>query len=180
MPEPDTRIVTIADRPDLADVVTGWLWHEFWRQDGHSLADTRRAVAASAVRSGVPQCFVLLVRGQPVGTASLTAEDLDERPDLTPWLAGVYIVPEARGQGYVRHLLAAFETACRTAAIKTAWLYTNTAEPIYLRAGWRVVEAIQRPGKPAVTLMRRDVPDERAGSSQGGSRNASPSRGQGG
>ena len=92
----------------------------------------------------------------PAGTATLATKDLAERPDLTPWLAGVFVIPEARGRGYVRRLLAAFDGACRAASIRTAWLYTNTAERVYLRGGWQVAETIHRQGKLPTTLMRRD------------------------
>lgn len=150
-------IVKIVDRPDLVQTVADWLWQEFWRQDGYSLADTHLAVAASIARLGPQQTFVLLVDGEPVGTASLTAEDLDERPGLTPWLAGVFVIPEARGRGYATRLIGAVEAACRAASVPVLWLYTNTAERMYAGAGWRVVEVVPRQGRCPVTVMRRDL-----------------------
>jgi GNAT superfamily N-acetyltransferase len=114
-------------------------------------------VAASVSSSGPPQTFVLLVDDRPVGTASLVAHDLDERPDLTPWLAGVFVVPEARGRGHVVHLIQAVEVACRSAGVGTVWLHTADAERVYARAGWYTVEVIQREGRRPVTLMRRDL-----------------------
>jgi len=60
----------------------------------------------------------------------------------------------------VKHLLAAFDKACRAASIRTAWLYTNTAERVYLRGGWHVAEIVQRHGKRPTTLMRRDFTSE--------------------
>lgn len=149
-------IVSIADHPDLAPTVASWLWHAFSRDDDRPLADIEALVAAATCRQGVPQCFVLLADGIPVGTASLARHDLDERPDLTPWLAGVLVLPQARGRGYARQLVAAVETACAASAIPTAWLYTHTAEPLYARAGWRRVEIVKRAGKPDVSLMRKD------------------------
>lgn len=150
-------IITTADRPDLVPTVACWLWHEFWRHDGYTPEQTQAVVAASLARSGPPQTFVLLVDGEPIGTATLAAEDLDERPDLTPWLAGVFVVPEARGRGYVAHLIAAVEAVCRAASITTVWLYTNTAEHVYTRAGWHTADTVPRHGKRPVTLMRRDL-----------------------
>jgi GNAT superfamily N-acetyltransferase len=78
----------------------------------------------------MPRTFILLANSEPVGTASLAAHDLDERPDLTPWLAGVFVVPHARGRGYAAHLISAVEQEARIASISTLWLYTNTAERI--------------------------------------------------
>ena len=98
------EIVRIAERPDLVPMVAQWLWDEWHLDAGDSLEAIRNAVAASST-SGPPQTFVLLVDNRPVGTSSLVAHDLDERPDLTPWLAGVLVIPEARGRGHVIHLI---------------------------------------------------------------------------
>ena len=151
------QIVRIADRPDLVPLVAQWLWDE-WHQDaGDTFESLRDAVAASVSPSGPPQTFVLLVDDQPVGTASLVAHDLDERPHLTPWLAGVLVVPQARGQGHAIHLIQAVEVACRSAGVGTVWLHTADAERVYARAGWHTVEVVQRQGRRPVTLMRRDL-----------------------
>ena len=149
-------ITTIRQRPDLLPVAAEWLWREWWRARGQTLDQTRAVYADCYAEIGPPQMFVLLSGEMLVGTATLARKDLEERPDLTPWLAGVFVIPEARGRGYVSHLLRAFDEACRAAAIEKAWLYTNTAERVYLRAGWAVAEIIQRHNKLPTTLMRRD------------------------
>lgn len=150
-------VTTIARRPDLLPVVAEWLWREFWQHSGHSLEQTQAIYAECCAEIGPPQTFVLLADGTPVGTATLARRDLEGRPDLTPWLAGVFVAPDARGRGYVRHLLAAFDDACRAASITAAWLYTSTAEQVYLRNGWQVVGIIQRKDKEPTTLMWRDL-----------------------
>lgn len=153
-------VTTIARRLDLVPTVADWLWREWWRRTGRTLEEAEAVYAACRAEVGAPQTLVLLSGGTPIGTATLARHDLEERPDLTPWLAGVFVVPEARGRGHVGHLLTAFDEACRAASIKTAWLYTNTAVLLYLQAGWRVAEVIQRSGKLPTTLMRRDFPIE--------------------
>jgi hypothetical protein len=130
--------------------------HEWGNRSGHPLTRTRDEIARSTSRLGPQQTFVLLADGVPVGTSSLVVHDLDERPDLTPWLAGVLIVPEARRRGYVIPLIQAVEAASVAAAIPRLWLHTEHAEGIYAKAGWERVEVVQREGKSAVTLMRRD------------------------
>jgi N-acetylglutamate synthase-like GNAT family acetyltransferase len=150
-------IVRTVDRPDLVPIVAEWLWREFWQPGGFTLEQTRKSVAASLTRLGLPQCFVLLIDGKPIGTASLAASDLEERPDLTPWLASVFIIPEARGRSLVTHLIEAVEAECRAASVPTLWLFTNTAERVYARAGWHSVETVRRQNKPSVILMRRNL-----------------------
>ena len=99
-------------------------------------------------------CWLITNRS---GTASLVAHDLDERPNLTPWLAGVLVIPEERGRGHVIHLIQAVEVACRSAGVGTVWLHTTDAERVYTRAVWHTAEVIQRRGRSLVTLMRRDL-----------------------
>lgn len=153
---PKLSVTTLGRRPDLLPIIADWLWREFWQQDGALLAETRAIYAECTAETGAPQTFILLSDETPIGTATLARHDLDERPDLTPWLAGVFIAPASRGHGRVKHLLHAFDDACRAAAIDTSWLYTLSAARIYASSGWTEVETVARPGKAPVTLMRRD------------------------
>jgi len=149
-------IVTTAERPDLAPVIASWLWVAFERAKGRSLAQTIEVVQRSVTASFMPRTLVLLIDGRPVGTASLTARDLEERPELTPWLADVVVEPDWRGQGLAALLIGAVEDECRKSSIRRLWLYTDKAENVYARAGWRTVETIEHGGKPCA-LMRRDL-----------------------
>jgi GNAT superfamily N-acetyltransferase len=122
-----TSIVSTSERPDLVPVVAGWLWNAFWRGDGYSLEQVLDVVGTSVLAGAMPRTFILLADGEPVGTASLVAHDLDERPDLSPWLAGVFAEPHARSRGYEGRLVAAVEREARAASIPTLWLYTKAA-----------------------------------------------------
>ena len=66
----------------------------------------------------------------------------------------MFVVPEARGQGYAAKLVSAVEEEARRQSISTLWLYTNTAERIYARLGWRTVETILHDGKPSALMLR--------------------------
>jgi GNAT superfamily N-acetyltransferase len=162
-PTPTTRIVTLAERPDLLPTLARWL------RDHHAphepLARFTACLARRLASLGPEQCFVLLATpgpdGTPLGTASLTLRGLEERPDLTPWLSNVFVVPEFRGRGHARRLVAAVEHAARAAAIPTLWLYTRAAERLYAPLGWRPAGSALLAGEP-VTLMRRDLAPEPA------------------
>ncbi len=156
----DLTVTTVRERPDLLPVVAEWMWRQWWREQGRTLEQTQAIYAECVAEVGAPQTFVLLEGDRPVGTITLARKDLEERPDLTPWLAGVFTVPERRGRGYFRLLLAGFEEACRAASVETAWLVTNTAEQIYLKTGWETAEVIHRPNGDSFTLMRRAIPQK--------------------
>ena len=151
-------IVSTSNRPDLAAVTARWRWEAFFRKRGQSFEEV--LAAAQRVASddqAMPRTFVLLLDGEPIGTASLVADDLDKRPDLTPWLAGVFVVPSMRKQGHAARLITAVEQAAAKAGFAALWLYTNTAEPVYARAGWERIETLQHNNQP-YAVMRRTLP----------------------
>ncbi|MGF3024504.1 GNAT family N-acetyltransferase [Methylobacterium aquaticum] len=150
-------IVTTAERPDLAPLTGRWRWEAFRQEEDDSLAEMMAAQAAGAAGPGpMPRTFVLLDDDEPVGMASLVAHDLDPRPDLTPWLAGVFVAPQARGRGHAVRLVAAVEADAAALGIATLWLYTRSAEALYARIGWRNVETFAYRGR-MYALMRRDL-----------------------
>ena len=153
-------VTTLRERPDLLPIVAEWLWHQWWERLGRTLKQTEAIYAECIAEIGAPQTFILLEGDEPIGTVTMARRDLDERPHLTPWLAGVFVIPDRRGRGYIRLLFAEFEKACRAASVDTAWLFTSTAERVYLRAGWETVELIHRPGEKSVVLMRRAIRPE--------------------
>lgn len=148
------RIVTLRERPDLIPVVANWLWDAFWQPDGHPLEEVRDILRECVAEHGTPQSFVLLAHGLPCGTASFVAADLDIRDDIGPWLAGVYVVPDARGQGCARRLVAVVEEAARQSGHAALHLYTHDAQALYLKLGWQVLEETRDKRRP-VTIMRR-------------------------
>lgn len=149
-------IVSTAERPELAEVSARWRWEAFFREREPLEEVVARAQRTAATDAVMPKTFVLLVDGVPSGTASLVAHDLDERPDLTPWLAGVVVPPELRGRGHVMPLIRAVEDAAIAAGFGTVWLYTRTAERVYARAGWEDAGPVEHNGK-AYRLMRRSL-----------------------
>lgn len=149
-------LVTLADRPDLAGPVARWLWEEWGRKKGRPFERTLGMVASRSARCGLEQCLVALEDGRPVGTASLVAEDADSRPDLSPWLASVFVAAEARGRGWGRVLVTAVECAARSSGFATLWLFTGGAAPLYAGLGWRDAGTVLDHGRP-YALMRRDL-----------------------
>ena len=150
------RIVTLAERPDLVPVVAAWQTHAFPDEETEAAALARVSAQVAAV--GPDQVFVLLAGEGPAGTASLVRQDLPARPDLTPWLASVYVAPTYRGRGYAASLVAAVEAAAKNAAIRTLWLFTASEKRLYARFGWIEVGHEVDAGKQ-VTLMRRELDD---------------------
>jgi GNAT superfamily N-acetyltransferase len=147
-------IVAVSAQPGLAPLVAGWLLDAF----RHPASPTLEGMTARilAPRIGPAETFVLFDGGVPVGTASLARQDLACRPELTPWLAGVFVSPAARGRGHASALVRRVEAFAAAADVPRLWLYTWSAEGLYARLGWER-EGIERDKGRDVVLMRREL-----------------------
>ena len=148
-------IVSLLGRPDLVPTVATWLWEEWGRRKGRTIEGTTARLTERLGASGLEQTFVRLAGDRAVATASLVRADLDSRPDLTPWLAGVFVDPAFRGQGHAAALVREVEEAARAQGVGTLWLHTEHAAGLYAKLGW-VAVGPEIDVRFAVTLMRRD------------------------
>jgi len=148
-------VVTIdclAETPHVA-TVAGWLYAEWWEAEGWSLAATQ-AFLGAAIGPAAPIAFVAVRDGTPVGTATLDTDDLASRPDLTPWLASVWVAPAWRGQGVATALVRHIEATAAALDHPELWLHTADAAALYERLGWKRAGLEKWRDEPT-TLMRR-------------------------
>lgn len=149
------RIVSVSQRTDLAPLVARWRVDAFFdRPGGHTVEAMTALILAPP--AGPEETFVLFDGDRPVGTAGLVRTDLETRPDLTPWLAGLFVEPAFRGRGHATALVRRVEAFAAVAAVPVLWLYTSNAEPLYARLGWERAGLEQENGHEVV-LMRRHL-----------------------
>lgn len=156
---PDIR--PLADRPDLVPTVAGWLYHQF----GHLNpgASLERAVARVSERlrtQGSPMALIALDNGQPVGTASLIDHDCEDRPDLSPWLASVYVRPEWRRTGLGSQLCRAVAGHARASGHERIYLFTPDMQPFFATMGWQELQTQRHHGRVvSVMVLWQPCPD---------------------
>jgi GNAT superfamily N-acetyltransferase len=149
------RIVPVSEQPELAALVAKWRVSAFFDcSGGYTVEKMTALILASPV--GPKETFVLFDDDRPVGTAGLMRSDLESRPDLTPWLGGLFIEPAFRGRGHATALVKQVEDFARAAQVPVLWLYTLHAERLYLRLGWQYAGVEQEEGHD-VLLMRREL-----------------------
>jgi len=145
-----------ADNPNVA-LVAGWTY-ETWGHlyPGLTLEQAIERTKANCGQVGVPSIFVAMQGDTPVGTASLIADDMSIRRELTPWLASVFVVPEWRGQGIASVLVKRVEAEAIENGIRHFYLYTPDQQALYRSLGWKDVESLEYRGE-TVTLMSRQL-----------------------
>ncbi len=150
------EIAYLADNPALIPELAR-LHRDQW---GHlrpdeTLEQRISRLEACCGRHGVPSVLVALEDGALVGSAMLIANDMDTRPDLTPWLAGVYVVEPFRDRGIGSALVRRVEADASALGVGRLYLYTPDATRFYEGLGWAVVERREYLGQP-VDVMAKD------------------------
>lgn len=134
-------------------MIARWHWDEWGHADPEgSLATWTAALRQRTNRGMIPTTYVALAGGQIIGSVTLVQHDMATHPELSPWLAGIYVVPAVRGQGIGSALT---RHAVREAAVMGAqrlYLHTSTARGFYERLGWRALGEECYEGEP-VTIM---------------------------
>ena len=139
-------------------VVAQWQWQEWGRREGKNVEQIASFLKAQCTVHSIPQAVVLLEDGAPAGTATLDHADLGARPDLTPWLANVFVSPNFRGRGHARRLVRHIEAAAHACGIAILYLHTENATALYAGLGWAKIDTADYHGH-AVTVMRKVLPD---------------------
>jgi len=105
----------------------------------------------------VPSILVAVSDGELLGSANLVRSDLPLRPEMTPWLAQLFVEPGRRRDGVGAALVHAVLQRARQCGYRRVYLYTSGTLPqYYSRTGWRIVERLEYLGRER-TVMSYDI-----------------------
>lgn len=138
---PDITIHSMAGHPEWIEPCTAW-WHAQWGQHmGYSLAGAEAAITALTLPNSGQAALVALVDGIPAGSVFLVDRDLETHTHLTPWLAGLFVLPAFRRMGIGEALVSALIAQAAISGCERLYLYTSIGE-FYRRRGWTRQEVI--------------------------------------
>jgi GNAT superfamily N-acetyltransferase len=153
---------TISDlrqRPEFFDSVADRIWRAWWEPNGYPLATIRRRLEENLQDTPIPLALVAHDGSSFLGTASVIASDLDERPDLTPWVAAVWVEERARSQGIGAALVDAAAHASFTLGFRRTYLCARARMTrFYEGLGWTLIE--RRVGPHQLNVFIRQSPSE--------------------
>lgn len=152
----EIRPVSAAAR-DLP-IFASWLWLQWGQKRRRSPARTLARIQGMATDSGLPFGFCAYWDGLPAGFACCTDQDLDSRPDLSPWLASVFVRPDARGHGIASAVVQAAADEAKVRGLSDLFLFTPDQQRLYARLGWTAIgEDFDADQDEAVTVMHRTL-----------------------
>ena len=115
-----------------------------------------------SITSDISQFQVLMtLDSNPIATGGLYNHVglLDKEPRLKVhkhWLALVYTNPKNRHKGYGALVCNFIQNRSKQIGVDTMYLYTDTAERLYTRLGWTVMEKIIF-GERNITVMSKKL-----------------------
>jgi len=137
------RIEQLAERPDLLSTVATWIYDEWWVDvDGANVGTLTDLLRAHRIKDQMPLTLVASLERRPVGTAMLLAHDVETEPwpELSPWLAALYVMPEYRRRGIGAALVNAIVAKATDFGVGALYLATVGQERFYTRLGWQVAD----------------------------------------
>ena len=98
--------------------------------------------------------LVAKVDGEPIGTCLLVGSEIEPNHEVSPWLAGLFVVPERRRKGAGTILVRAIEDQARQRGFSRLYLYTTDAVGFYARLGWSVLDRTNWRGLDTALMVR--------------------------
>ena len=141
--------------PQHAEQVATWLWQAFGGET-LPLSFFATLIAHSQTPEALPLTFIAVEGETLIGTVGLWRCDLISRQDLFPWMAALYVSPDARGRGIAGQLQQHVIDYARRLGHPQLYLY-SACRDFYERFGWQYIgEGLDYPAT-AVSLYRYDL-----------------------
>ena len=143
-----THRVTIDHLYDHAEQlprVAEWIHTAFWTRSGKGVDFVADLLRQATDRDRIPLGLLAHVAGEPAGTVQLIVCDSRARPDLTPWLAALYVVPEHREKGVASALVRRLIAEAARLGCSEMFLETDIPD-FYARLGATIYEPLAEGG----------------------------------
>ena len=88
----------------------------------------------------LPLALVAFAGGELFGMGALREHDLPGHEELTPWLGGMFVLPQHRRRGIGAALCRALEEKAWLMGFPALYLFTLDQQRLYARLGWQQLQ----------------------------------------
>jgi len=149
-------ISDLRHRPEFFDTVADRIWRAWWEPNGCPSDYISGRLRESTNTSPIPFALVAHDGEKFLGTASVIASDLEERPQLTPWVAAVWVEEQARRGGVGAALVDRATRDCFALGLTRAYLCARPRmSGFYQGLGWTIIE--RKVGRHDLSVFFRDA-----------------------
>ena len=135
---------TISDlrrQPQFFDIVADRIWQAWWQPNGFPRDYIVTGLTENMANTPIPFALVAHEGERFLGTSSVIASDLEQRPQLTPWVAAVWVEENARQRGVGAALVDRAADDCFALGEKRVYLCARARMAgFYERLGWAMIE----------------------------------------
>ena len=125
---------------EFKSIVADRIWNEWWRPHGQLFQVVMDFFDELPDARGIPFGLVAHDNGKYMGNVLGVASDLDERPELSPWVGALWVEPEFRRQGVAAALVKAALDEIFAVGHELAFLCaTVDKRQMYQRQGWVLI-----------------------------------------
>jgi predicted N-acetyltransferase YhbS len=130
-----------------------------WRADAFSVLQASfeqemRSMELFASDQSRGIALIAKADGEPVGTCLLVESEIEPNHDVSPWLAGLFVLPEHRRKGAGAALVRAIEHQARQREFSRLYLYSTDTVGFYERLGWEVRDRTNWRGFDTALMVR--------------------------
>lgn len=149
-------IINLREAPQHIPTIARWHFDEWGYLNPNKTLEYRiERMQRYLSDAPIPSMLIAVENDQVLGTAALVEADMDSHPELTPWLASVYIREDQRGRGLGKKLVKALMDFAGQQGLPRLYLFTPDQAPFYTNLGWQLL-AEETYRDTSVTLMTLD------------------------
>lgn len=111
-------------------------WPEYYLPPGPG--DPKADLMERCRKTGLPIEFAAVSQDdQVIGSGTLAGKSYGSLAGEEPWITGLFVHPELRGQGIASALVQALEEQTSVAGFSQVFTTTQTAAGLLIKAGWQ-------------------------------------------
>lgn len=150
------QVALLQQQPSFLHALAQWHQQE-WRASGRSVPITRRVqrLRSHMKNDLLPNTWVAYQAHELLGSVSLVDYVFQDPSDASAWIANLFVLPQLRGRGLGRQLLAHAEQEAQDLDLQRLFLFTPTQRTFYEHQGWSFLHQARVQGQWVDVMLKR-------------------------